>query len=124
VAVEVQDIESEEGERRCVAPLHRGGEVVEVCDAALVGRSDLAVEHDLSANSGQAGEGCTEVPAALIAVARQQPHATVAVGNDGEAVPIVLDLEEPAVARGRLARRGSELKSDGGRQRRRARALD
>src|SRR5262249_5296548 len=84
---------------------HCHGEVVEVGDAALVGRRDLTVEHDLPAKLGQIGEHRPEVPAALVSVTRQQPDATVAVGDDGKAMPVVLHLEEPIVANRRLAAR-------------------
>jgi hypothetical protein len=72
-----------------------------VGDAALVRRRDLAVEHDLTAELRQLGEHRAEVPAALIAVARQHANAAAAVGDDGEPMAVMLDLEQPAVARGR-----------------------
>ena len=92
-AVEVQDIEGEVDEPACLAPLHRRRQVIEVGDAALIRRGDLAVQHDLPAEPGQISEGWAELPAALIAVARQQPHTSVAVSDDGEPVSIMLDLE-------------------------------
>jgi hypothetical protein len=60
----------------------------------------------------QIGEHWAEVPAALVAVARQQPNAVVAVGDDGEALPVVLDLVQLAAAGRRLARGAGELEGD------------
>jgi hypothetical protein len=108
----VEDVEGEVGEHCCIAPLHRRGEVVEVRDAALVRGSDLAVEPDLPAELGQTGEDWAKESAALVAVARQQPDAAVAVGDDGEAMAVVFHFIEPAVAGRRLARRRGELEGD------------
>src|SRR5262249_53976251 len=55
-AVEVEEIEGEVGEHCRIASPHRRREVVEVGDAALVGRSDLAVEHNLAAKFGERPE--------------------------------------------------------------------
>jgi hypothetical protein len=60
--------------------------------AARVGRSDLAVEHELTAEPRQIEEDRAELSAALIAVAGQQPDAAAAVGDDGESMTIVLHL--------------------------------
>ena len=50
----------------CYSTHDRRRKIVEVRDAALVGRRDLAVEHDLTAELSQIGEYRAEVPAALI----------------------------------------------------------
>ena len=61
---------------------------------------------------GQISEGRAEMPAALVSVTRQQPDASVAVGDDGETVAVMLDLAQPAVASRRLVRRRGELEGD------------
>ena len=69
--------------------------------------------HDLPTEPGQIGEHRAEVPAALEPISGQQPDATVAVGDDGEVVAVMLHLEEPIVDNRRLARRRAELEGDG-----------
>jgi hypothetical protein len=89
----VQDVESEERGTRHISAPDSQGEVVEVRDAAIVWSGDLAIEHQSAAVPGQIGEHRAEVPAALEAVPRQQPDATVAVGDDGEPMTVMLDLK-------------------------------
>jgi hypothetical protein len=66
-------------ERRCIALLDRWRGIVEVRQAALVGRGDLAVDDEGPAELGQASEGGGEAAGAVEAVAREKAQATLAV---------------------------------------------
>jgi hypothetical protein len=48
-------------------------------DAARVGRGDLAVEHDPTAELGEIGEDWAKEPAAVVSVPRQQTNVTATV---------------------------------------------
>jgi hypothetical protein len=73
----------------CVAPFSsRGG--------------DLAVEHHRAAEAGERVERRSEEFCAVVPIAAQKPQGAPTVRNRDEAMPIDLDLVQPAVAGRRL----------------------
>src|SRR6266404_5564419 len=91
-------------------------------DAALVGRSDLAVDDEGSSEFCQAVERGVESIGAVEPVAREQAQAAHSVSDGSEAVAVVLHLVDPSLSGRWLWAGGSELERDGQRERCRARS--
>jgi hypothetical protein len=111
----VQKVKGEIDQAGLVAAEDGGLEVVKVRNPSLVWCRDLAIEHDLAPEFGERTEDRPELLGSLVAVPGQETDLA-SPSDDGEAVPVVLYLVEPAIADWRISRRGGELKSDTGRE--------
>src|SRR5207248_2653108 len=79
VAIEVEDIEGEEGEAIRAAAADRQQQVVEMGDAPVVGCGDLAVDDERATDLGEPPDGVGKEVAAVIAVTGQETDAAVPV---------------------------------------------
>jgi hypothetical protein len=116
MAVEVQQVEREIGQPVVLAGGDRLVQRVDVGHAALVRYRNLAVEHHRRQfRLDQGAEGLLEERRAVDAVTADQPQR---IGRDdgNEAVPIVLDLMQPAITVRRRGAGGNDLEVGLGRQ--------
>jgi hypothetical protein len=102
LTAEVQEVEREVRQQFGPAPFDRIVQTVQVRYAALIGRGDLAVDHERHAELGEAGHRGTELRRNVEPVPRSEDDASLAISDGGNSVPVVLYLVEPAVARWRL----------------------
>jgi hypothetical protein len=106
MTVEMQQVEREIGEALGPPVADRLGQVVEMGDAALVGRGDLAVDHEAAAKPGQAVDRRGEAVEAVDPVARQQAQTASPVDEGGDAMAVAEDevLRDRCLCRYRLSR--------------------
>jgi hypothetical protein len=82
--------------------------VGDVRHAHAVRHGDLTVEDQLSAEPGDAVERGAEELRPVISVATDEAEPALAVGDNEEAAPVVLQLMQPAVAGRRLGGGGAD----------------
>ena len=123
VAVDVQQVEGVIDQPVRLAPRDRVVEEVEMRDAAIVGHGDLAIDDQLVPGGGERGEGRAEGFRPVIPVAADQRQAAAAVDDGDQAMAVVLDLVQPALAIGRRRARRHDLQTHGGGLARRRRAF-
>jgi hypothetical protein len=112
VAVEIQQIESEISQALRAAAAECVGQCVEMRHAALVWNRDLAIHDDRMTGCRQGTEGIAKQPRPINAVAAQELQRPAPGDDRDEAMPIVLDRMQPAVAVRRLCAVRYDLEAD------------